>query len=820
MMNIIHPNMIRRLYGFNWLYARNVDEAVRLLRDGADAVFMREYYVGKEGAVRIAECLGSADSACRYFSFAYRNDLDDAACSHLAEALRSNKGLVVLNIGHINKCTNATIKAFADAAENHDSIENLPLTVTGSRVSVTSVQNKLVRILVRNRTAREGRLKVRKDIFGRVVRNGDIKGTWNRSKLMVIGQARTGKTSTIRSLLGKEFRSGEFSPSTVGASLIQTNSFALTKPELDLSTSVNGDSSRKLGKSYSKSWVADETGDIDYTTELATRLTVSEIEELEKEDRFSWRKKNVAHLSRKYVEPPPPVEEADDENDSHPANLSDDEDNTTQERPFMRKREAKARFDEKLLTMPRYGKNSVSFTIWDMGGQTVFYSLHHLFLTKYGIYLLCFDLRRIYKESKEDILFLKFWLKSVILHTETAPIFLVGTFADEISSKRGLQKVDGLLKQVLIENNNNNNNNGSTVARNPKDRFVYFPIDNSSGNGIDYLRYQIENVTLEQEYVSREVSLRWIRCLDRMLAKKNKAWVKMKNVKSVVKQYGITSAEELDEMLRFYHELGVLLHLTNTAVLTDIVVIRPQWLINALCMIVRDEHVHKFDMDEMENVGLLDDVKSLLADGLASRDLIEYIWRDDEVDFLLDLMRTTMLMSDWQFNDERQYLIPSMLTAPGKRVTPSESYTSQNPSCMFDFSETFLPFGFFERLICLFVAHSGRQRNSREAVLSNSSGTVYFGEETVLHLEKTEEKIYVQVEPAVRASWCLKIMRSMLHKINEDFLQSKLRWQVKFKGVRGYISYELAMNLKLKPWFDFQSEDPVDIRTIVNSSLW
>lgn len=30
----------------------------------------------------------------------------------------------------------------------------------------------------------------------------------------------------------------------------------------------------------------------------------------------------------------------------------------------------------------------LSFSIWDYGGQRVFYTLHHLFLTEYGVYLL------------------------------------------------------------------------------------------------------------------------------------------------------------------------------------------------------------------------------------------------------------------------------------------------------------------------------------------------------------------------------------------------------------------------------------------------
>ena len=46
---------------------------------------------------------------------------------------------------------------------------------------------------------------------------------------------------------------------------------------------------------------------------------------------------------------------------------------------------------------------------------------------------------------------------------------------------------------------------------------------------------------------------------------------------------------------------------------------------------------------------------------LASQDFIEYIWKNDELEFFVDLMKRTLLMSEWNFNKERYYLVPSLL---------------------------------------------------------------------------------------------------------------------------------------------------------------
>ena len=33
------------------------------------------------------------------------------------------------------------------------------------------------------------------------------------------------------------------------------------------------------------------------------------------------------------------------------------------------------------------GADAVTFSVWDFGGQRVFYALHHAFLTRHGVYL-------------------------------------------------------------------------------------------------------------------------------------------------------------------------------------------------------------------------------------------------------------------------------------------------------------------------------------------------------------------------------------------------------------------------------------------------
>ena len=68
--------------------------------------------------------------------------------------------------------------------------------------------------------------------------------------------------------------------------------------------------------------------------------------------------------------------------------------------------------------------------------QDVFYSMHHLFLTRCGVYVVVFSLSALSaKERQVEVLDrIFYWLNSIRTHASGAPIFLVGTHADEVAT--------------------------------------------------------------------------------------------------------------------------------------------------------------------------------------------------------------------------------------------------------------------------------------------------------------------------------------------------------------------------------------------------
>ena len=109
--------------------------------------------------------------------------------------------------------------------------------------------------------------------------------------------------------------------------------------------------------------------------------------------------------------------------------------------------------------------NTLKLGIWDYGGQEIFYAVHHLFLTRFGVYLLLFDMQNLLDEGQKQksIDFIDFWLNSIAMHATSesiqdeisdsvdsgSPLFLIGSHKDIVSGEADHKKISDLLKKTF-----------------------------------------------------------------------------------------------------------------------------------------------------------------------------------------------------------------------------------------------------------------------------------------------------------------------------------------------------------------------------------
>jgi len=473
-------------------------------------------------------------------------------------------------------------------------------------------------------------------------------------------------------------------------------------------------------------------------------------------------------------------------------------------------------YDESYLVDARHDANSVALSLWDFGGQFVFYSMHHIFLTKTGMYMLVFDQRDLLRENETNLQNLSFWLRSIRLHAPLAPVILAGTFSHEIKEKLQVKTIDNLLKGFIEDF-------GTNVVFNQRENLYFHAIDNKYGTGISNLRSSVEAATLKDVSVSQEVSVRWMGLLDQIIEKrKSSPYLTFSQVRDIGKGENILTQSELETALSLFHERGFVVHLTSTNVLKQIIVLKPQWLVDCLCKVIRDKSLHSFNEENFRKVGLLDDMKILFAKGQASRDLLDYLWENEPVEFLLDLMKRTMLLSELNLENKLVYIVPSLLQSD--HFPDSENMYK----CEFDFSSSFLPAGVFQRLICLCVEGShrnnyekGTMSNQKNIALYQNYGMIEFEKGCVIRLQecKNTQTIIVHVKETENGAKCYNVVQSLLHKVNADAMGTGLSWEVKFetRNSADYVSFAESQSQRISPWF--QKEGKLDQPSVQNTNL-
>ena len=641
------------------------------------------------------------------------------------------------------------------------------------------------------------------------------KAPWGRAKLMVVGQGRAGKTSTVRRLLGQGFDEEE--ASTVGANTEQQFS-------VDLSRTVNGfvevDPAKedfvrrqvaKLARMRYQSGgnvkqAKEEAGAV---TDLKLPAWHKEVMEEEAEEESGDVEKGRTSVL------PPRLEDA----------KQDVEEESLEELDVAR------RYSEGIYgTIMEGGEETrVQLTIWDYGGQRVFYALHHLFLTEYGVYTLVFDMREVLKNEDDAVEYLQFWLKSIALHAPSAPIVLVGTYRDVVGDSKW-KPIDTVLRDrvnVVAEYT-------EQLIPNGDNDLTFFPVDNRNDNGLTDVQEAILVALTDKPFMQYPVPLSWISCLDELLHTETSTtgFLHLQEVEKIARKHRVKETSEVRLMLSFFHEIGSLFYFYRSKNLRDIVIVDTQWLVDALTCLIFDNDIHTSSIFSLPK-SLRADEEMFMNTGVLSERLRKEKWKNgayppDIQQKLLSLMEDMLLLCKWPWH-ERQgaVLVPSILLSERSLKTLAEKQAVEDvrklkgPSCEIDFGSSFLPDGLFQRLVCLCATFSEifSDESQDPPTVRGRAALIDFGEAVTFGMQYVvaENKIVLAVaEEESRpgaAPKLVKHLNSMLEALKDDFMGRNLVWQLNLNSSARpelFVAYERLLDArkvqKQKPAFKFKKK--------------
>jgi len=339
------------------------------------------------------------------------------------------------------------------------------------------------------------------------------------------------------------------------------------------------------------------------------------------------------------------------------------------------------------------------YHIWDYGGQRVFYSLHHLFMTKYGVYLIIFDMSQIMDKDTETkdscLLYIRFWLNSVWAHARRVDdngtvscckLILVGTHKDIVVSAEQHNEIATIMAnefsmhpvwKFLVQ----------CKGQELLDALSFFPIDNTQASEdpvIQQLMNCVEEISKdvsEQDYINLRVPKEWFKALDRFQSLSSGV-VSLKyheevipicqecNMPSSFFASAVSSFPEEQHleietraMLQFFHELGRVMYFDEDAV-KNLVILRPvDFIFPVTRLICRHDTLHKPSNPELT---LRTDWQALVEKGILTRDLMHQLWSDrvehcDELEYLMVKFGLMVPMkSSWCSFHKDCYVVPAI----------------------------------------------------------------------------------------------------------------------------------------------------------------
>lgn len=261
---------------------------------------------------------------------------------------------------------------------------------------------------------------------------------------------------------------------------------------------------------------------------------------------------------------------------------------------------------------------TITLNIWDFGGQEIMHATHQFFLTERSLYLLVIDARQGEDEGQ-----LEYWLSLINSFAADAPVLIVINKIDQQRldiNRRGLQQKYPAIKGFV-----------STSAR--------------TEEGIDQLKTEIAAILAEMPHIDTPFPASWQRLKEELTAMQStRHFLTYQEYETVCLECGVKEESAQRTLVRFLHDLGVVLNFQDDPRVRETNVLNPHWVTDGVYTLLNSPELQK-------------------QHGILRRDQLDVIlpaekYPPSQHRFLLDMMRKFELAYEM---DWHSLLIPDLL---------------------------------------------------------------------------------------------------------------------------------------------------------------
>lgn len=412
----------------------------------------------------------------------------------------------------------------------------------------------------------------------------------------------------------------------------------------------------------------------------------------------------------------------------------------------------------------------IKINIWDFGGQEIMHATHQFFLTKRSIYALVLDSRRGEHESR-----LEYWLKLIRSFGGDSPILVICNKADQ-------NQVDldwtGLQRKYGIDN----------YAR---------AVSCDTGQGVDEINKFIAEIITKLKYINDPIPENWLVVKSKLQKMKND-YISYEKYQQIASLNGIKDRINQENLLRYLHDLGVVLWFGEDPRLNNTNVLNPEWVTRAIYQILNSNLA--FQQKGRLKINQLEEILELQK------------YPKTKHSFIIDMMKRFELCFSFDNALEETVLIPDLLQK-------DEPYTGNwDESLLFQIHYDVLPGSIISRFIVRMHTYALQETYWRNGILLKDRDNET---KALVRADSTERKIFIKVgDGALDARRrFLEVIRSHFRAIHESISNLGASECVPVPKTDAVVSYESLLKNEqhgIDKFIPSNMNEPVSVTELLN----
>jgi GTPase SAR1 family protein len=204
---------------------------------------------------------------------------------------------------------------------------------------------------------------------------------------------------------------------------------------------------------------------------------------------------------------------------------------------------------------------SLQLNTWDFGGQDIYRATHQFFLTKRSLYLVVWNARLGNEQGRLD-----YWLNSIRMQAPDASILLVATHIDERAPDLNIPQYRADYPQIVD----------------------VLHVSNKTGMGIDELKLAVAKHAAKLPFIGQPWPMSWVE-VERELEAMPEHHISATTYMDQCMAKGVHAALAQGTLGGYLHDLGKILYFRDDPILSNIVILKPNWITKAISFVLEDE---------------------------------------------------------------------------------------------------------------------------------------------------------------------------------------------------------------------------------------